>query len=219
MLTNCTIALNTGIPGPGGAGGVGSIGQSNGGMGSSGSAFGGLPAGALVNTLLATNLPGGNGSAALVDLGNNLSSDASCGFTNTGALNGVDPRLGVLANYSGLTPSLPLLPGSPAIDAGATTAAPALDQRGHPRPMGAAADIGAYEYGTTPRLLISAPQGGSIAIQLLDVSGPACRLFTSTDAPPWQCVATNPVAPNGTVSFQVPSNLGEGRRLYRAVMP
>ena len=51
-----------------------------------------------------------------------------------------------------------LLPGSPAIDAGDTSLAPATDQRGFPRPAGAAADIGAFEYGSVmPTLAISRP--------------------------------------------------------------
>src|ERR1035438_4953517 len=44
-----------------------------------------------------------------------------------------------------------LLPGSPAIDAGDTSAAPPTDQRGLPRPVGSASDIGAYECGL-PRI-------------------------------------------------------------------
>jgi hypothetical protein len=38
-----------------------------------------------------------------------------------------------------------LLPGSPAIDAGTSTGAPATDQRGIARPQGSAVDIGAFE--------------------------------------------------------------------------
>ena len=40
-----------------------------------------------------------------------------------------------------------LLPGSPAINAGDDSAAPATDQRGVPRPQGLRSDIGAYERG------------------------------------------------------------------------
>jgi hypothetical protein len=41
---------------------------------------------------------------------------------------------------------LHLQPGSPAIDAADTTEAPAVDFDGNPRPLGPAADMGAYEY-------------------------------------------------------------------------
>jgi hypothetical protein len=55
--------------------------------------------------------------------------------------------LGPLADNGGPTQTHALLPGSPAIDAGDNTACPATDQRGVTRPLGAACDIGAYEFG------------------------------------------------------------------------
>ena len=50
-----------------------------------------------------------------------------------------------LGDYGGGTPTIPLLPGSPAIDAVEATRCPATDQRGIPRPQGAACDLGAFE--------------------------------------------------------------------------
>ncbi|MEQ8846794.1 choice-of-anchor Q domain-containing protein [Botrimarina sp.] len=71
---------------------------------------------------------------------------AAASFTTTGAnLFGVDPLVGVLADLGGPTPTHGLLPGSPAIDAGVAGAA-MRDQRGVLRPVGAAVDIGAFEY-------------------------------------------------------------------------
>lgn len=55
------------------------------------------------------------------------------------------PQLAVLANYGGPTKTMPPLQGSPAIDAGGPTAL-FLDQRGLPRMIGPAADLGAAEY-------------------------------------------------------------------------
>jgi predicted outer membrane repeat protein len=55
----------------------------------------------------------------------------------------VDPRLGSLGNYGGPTPTVPLQPGSPAINAGSSC--PTTDQRGFGR-VGAC-DSGAYEFG------------------------------------------------------------------------
>ena len=46
---------------------------------------------------------------------------------------GGNPLLGPLGDYGGPTLTMPLLPGSPAIGAGTTAAAPATDQRGEPR--------------------------------------------------------------------------------------
>jgi len=51
--------------------------------------------------------------------------------------------LGPLGNYGGSTQTMPLLPGSAAIDAG--SGCPATDQRGVARPQGSACDIGAFE--------------------------------------------------------------------------
>jgi hypothetical protein len=101
--------------------------------------------GVVVNTILAGNAPS-NGSGPITDAGHNLSSDNSCAFMNVGSLNNTDPMLGPLADNGGPTLTMALLPGSPAIDAGDDAAAPPTDQRGAPRPFGAATDIGAYEY-------------------------------------------------------------------------
>ena len=55
-----------------------------------------------------------------------------------------DPLLAPLGDYGGPTQTMALLPGSPAIDAGTSTGAPATDQRGIARPQ-ARVDIGAFE--------------------------------------------------------------------------
>ncbi len=58
-----------------------------------------------------------------------------------------DPRLGPLGYWGGSTLTIPLLPGSSAIDTGNDAACPSTDQRGVPRPQGAHCDIGAFEGG------------------------------------------------------------------------
>jgi hypothetical protein len=60
-------------------------------------------------------------------------------FTQTGNL-----MLGTLANYGGITQTIPLLPGSAAIDAGTNDYTPTYDQRGLPRHYGQC-DVGAFE--------------------------------------------------------------------------
>jgi predicted outer membrane repeat protein len=74
------------------------------------------------------------------------------GAGGTGNL-ATDPLLGPLADNGGSTMTMALPTGSPAIDAGTNTGAPATDQRGAGRPQDgdedstATADIGAYEFG------------------------------------------------------------------------
>jgi hypothetical protein len=99
----------------------------------------------LQNAILANNFAGSNSFGALIDQGNNLSSDNSCHFTAPGSLNNTDPRLGPLDDYGGPTPTMALLGGSPAIDAGLAANCVATDQRGVARPFGAGCDIGAFE--------------------------------------------------------------------------
>jgi hypothetical protein len=68
------------------------------------------------------------------------------GITNLGNnLIGGTALLAALSNYGGPTQTMALLPGSPAINAGTSTGAPATDQRGINR-VGAV-DIGAFESG------------------------------------------------------------------------
>jgi predicted outer membrane repeat protein len=54
----------------------------------------------------------------------------------------VNPQLGALGNYGGFTPTIPLMAGSPAINAAANC--PSTDQRGFAR--NGACDIGAFEF-------------------------------------------------------------------------
>ena len=56
----------------------------------------------------------------------------------------LDPLLGPLQDNGGPTFTLALLPGSPAINTG-TCDEPSTDQRGDPRPIGPACDIGPFE--------------------------------------------------------------------------
>lgn len=203
-LTNCTLAFSTAIPGGGGARGVAGSSSSGGGSpglaGPAGSASAGGINGnggpSLVNVLLASNAPA-NGSSGIVDGGHNLSSDNSCGFTTAGSLNNLDPLAGPLSDSGGSTLTVALMVGSPAIDAGDDAAAPPADQRGVPRPVGLASDIGAYENGPPATLL--PPQSQSVAVgATVDFSVPVAGypplgyqwLFKGTS---FSADATNPV--------------------------
>ncbi len=87
-----------------------------------------------------------NCSGTIAVQGKNLESGTDCNFTASGNLQNTNPQLGVLANNGGLTQTLALSAGSPAIDAGDDATCEATDQRGIIRPQGSHCDIGAYEY-------------------------------------------------------------------------
>jgi hypothetical protein len=54
-------------------------------------------------------------------------------------------KLAPLGNYGGPSLTHIPLPGSPALDNGTDTGCPSTDQRGKPRPVGLACDVGAVE--------------------------------------------------------------------------
>ena len=84
-----------------------------------------------------------------------LSSDNRCNLNGPGDLNNVNPKLGTFGNNGGPTQTIPLLSGSPAIDAGNPSGCTdglghllETDQRGLPRPNTedrSGCDMGAYE--------------------------------------------------------------------------
>ena len=103
----------------------------------------------LRNSILASNSPV---NCVFSDLGGGVSS--ATGENNLVPINGgcpaitqtLDPQLGALQrNPPGNTPTMRILPSSPAYDAGGANCM-ATDQRGVPRPQFGACDIGAYEH-------------------------------------------------------------------------
>jgi hypothetical protein len=108
----------------------------------------------LQNSIVANN-SGGNCDSSMNSNGYNLSSDNTCNFNGTGDLNNTDPKLGQLGYYGGATQTIPLLSGSPAIDAGNPNGCTdsqghllKTDQRGEPRhdkEDTSGCDMGAYE--------------------------------------------------------------------------
>jgi hypothetical protein len=105
----------------------------------------------LTDTIVAGNTtsgsPGDIGGSMGVSGGSNLiGTGGSGGLTpdNHNLLNVDNPVLGSLGNYGGPTPTIPVLPGSPALNAGtAGDGFPGTDQRGK-GPVGAP-DIGAFQ--------------------------------------------------------------------------
>ncbi len=74
-----------------------------------------------------------------------------------------NPNLGPLADNGGPTKTHALLPGSSAIDKGATIPTISCDQRGVTRPQGVSFDIGAYEYWEKQILTVKTVGNGSVA--------------------------------------------------------
>ncbi len=105
----------------------------------------------LKNTVIANSPSNGNcvlannPSSHLNSNGFNLSDDNSCTayFIQPGDKNNLNAHLGGLANYGGSTLTHMPLRGSPLIDKGQCSTG--TDQRGKPRPVGIACDIGAVE--------------------------------------------------------------------------
>jgi hypothetical protein len=199
-LTNCTVAGNTVTPGglgtPGSADGDAVYNLAFGNTFAAGTA---PPPGSAVTaslTLVNTILAGSSG--ALHDLVNqeldgphantatvaatapnlvvtHLDSHGTLGTAQTtGTPLTANPHLGPLQNNGGPTPTRELLAGSPALNAGTTTGAPAADQRGLPR--GTTISLGAYQATATRLLLTGFPAqhfglSGSFTVTAVDAFG------------------------------------------------
>ena len=159
-MTNCTFSQNTAV---GGAGGLGSTTS-----GAAGSADGGgiasLGTTSLKNTITAYSPSGGNIYGSPTDAGNNLSSDATGGFTVPTSHINTDPLLGPLADNGGPTLTLALLSGSPAINNSDPAASPLMDQRGFRRSIGSGPDIGAFEWDSDGKSFIVEQPAGQVVV-------------------------------------------------------
>lgn len=117
------------------------------------------------NIVLESTIVSGNSSPSALDLFTTGTLSATrcligspMGVTNsmvdvvTNGLFGVDPQLGPLTNNGGLGETHALTEDSPCIDVGSNPANMGYDQRGsgYLRTVGAAPDIGAFEYQTPP---------------------------------------------------------------------
>jgi CSLREA domain-containing protein len=164
-ITNCTFSGNLATNGGGGIGqgGFGDLTLTNCTLTDNG-ATGPMGGGAILrgpgfaqvnlrNTIIANSFAGENCAGGTVSQGGNIDSGAFClsplipgDHSNTG------PLLGPLADNGGPTLTHALLPGSPAIDAGAVGWCGTTDQRGVARPLDGDADgtpvcdVGAIEF-------------------------------------------------------------------------
>jgi hypothetical protein len=137
------------------------------------------------------------GPGAFFSNGYNLSSDTSGSLAGPGDLQGVKPLLAPLGNYGGPTPTMALLPGSPAINAGNPdpTDLPAIDQRGFARIVNGRVDIGAFE--SRGFTIAVAGGNGQQAIVNTLFAAPLTVQVSSPFGEPVQ---------NGVVTFTAPGN-------------
>jgi hypothetical protein len=140
------------------------------------------------------NLVGnGDGSSGLADgtNGNQVGTTASP----------IDPKLGPLQYNGGLTPTMALLAGSPALDAADPTLAGGTDQRGgdYVRVYNGRADIGAFEVQPDPHPRPSVSIGNASVVE--GNVGTASMLFTVTlSAPSPDVVSVDYATADGTAT-------------------
>jgi hypothetical protein len=110
----------------------------------------------------------------------------------------IDPQLGALGNNGGLTETMALLSGSPAIDAGSNLLAVdglgnalATDQIGNARIFNGTVDIGAVEFQGGPSLTVRTSSSSAVFGQSVTLTAQIARAHT-----------TDP-EPGGTVQFTV----------------
>jgi hypothetical protein len=111
------------------------------------------------NTVAGVNADIATMGAFTIGGSNNLVTAAAANVTLPGATLRSDPQLWPLADNGGLTLTMALQVGSPAVDAGTNPLGLAADQRGtgYTRVLGTAADIGAFEGTLASAPVFSAP--------------------------------------------------------------
>jgi hypothetical protein len=151
----------------------------------------------LHNTIVAGNAAGKylDIDSHLMSSGYNLIGDSTggTGYAPTDLLD-VDPQLGPLQDNGGLSWTMALLPGSPAIDSGDNTGAPMWDQRGpgFPRIVNGTIDRGAFEVQNA-----AGPAGVPSVLATAPVVVPVPRLAPqpAVAEPQWLQLTATPALP------------------------
>jgi hypothetical protein len=185
--------------------------------------------------------PAGNGGVANYGSGVTINNSIVAGNSSTGSapniggnpitftginLTNGNPILAPLGNYGGATPTMPPLPGSPAINAATSGTSFTTDQRGLPRIIGAFADLGAvegvfnqnYPLGNVTKL-----GSGNVQFAFTNLSGPSYRVLASTNvAAPlntWSNLGAPTESPAGTFQFTDLQATNYPQRFYRVTTP
>ena len=187
-LTNCTVVGNSST----GGGGVSTL---NGGTLTMTNCTVTGNTAAAAGAIGGVNLFGGSAMLTNTIVTGNSNGDIGGGYNGTNNLIGAPLTLAPLGDYGGTTPTVALLPGSPAIGAGASGAGiPTTDQRGQPR---------------TGRVDIGAFQSQGFTLALVAGSTPQSAAAGSPFAHPLtvSVTAVNSVEPvdGGIVSFAAPT--------------
>jgi large repetitive protein len=218
-LTNCTLQSDAAYAGMGGyTAPFGGIYVLNPGASDAGGIS--VQTGVLIlkNAALNGGIPNDLSSyVTLVDAGNNVSSSSGA-LTNSTSHTGTNVLLGPLGYYGGPTPTVPLLYGSPALNAGDTAAAPPTDQRGYPR--SGPADIGAYEWGaappTPPQFTECSNLTNAMALEFTGEIGRVFEIHASTNLTSWTWLATV-TNQTGQILYTDPQATNYPMRFYRAI--
>jgi hypothetical protein len=133
----------------------------------------------------------------------------------------VDPLLGTLGNYGGPVQTIPLLPGSPAIDAGTSVNIPINDARGIVR---SSPDMGAFESrgftmaivsGNNQTSPVSTPFADSLKVSVSSINNEPVDggtvTFTAPNSGAGAVFDINPAfIASGTASINAAANAAEG---------
>jgi hypothetical protein len=172
-----------------------------------------------------------SGSTVTAGGSNIVQSLVNSGGTVNGSttLLSANPLLASPGNYGGPTLTMPPLPGSPAVDS-AVASALTTDQRGFPRPVGLAPDIGAVEgvfNAAGPGKLTGATRLGNGAFQFAfsnfsDISF-SVLATTNLESPLnlWSNLGAALEIPVGSGQFQFtdPQSTNNAKRFYRVRSP
>jgi hypothetical protein len=167
----------------------------------------GFGGGIYVGTASAQNATNTIVAGNQASFGMDISGGLSTNLNNLINMSASAAGLGTLGNNGGPTQTIPLLPGSPAINAGTSVGAPLIDQRGLPRfgPV----DIGAYEKQAAPIVLSTMINDGSAQrsrVSSVTVMFDSAVSFASTVANAFTLTRTG----GGTVSFSATASVVNG---------
>jgi hypothetical protein len=124
----------------------------------SGGAIGGPGPKRAFASIVAEQSAGADCTSPMTSLAFNVSSDATCGFTQPGDAEHVDARLGVLHHNGGPTRTHLPSSSSPAVNrVPVVVCTTVTDQRGSPRPSGSTCDPGAVERQPSDLLVVLPP--------------------------------------------------------------